>query len=595
MNNSLQEYFNEYITTPDYDLNNPMSQQFFFQDGGFARFFPVLPGGYQPIQAVQGQNTGGDQHALWNSFANNGIQLGRVLGNQRLLNQQLQINKDRLAYQKEADALDLQYKREALDQRRYEFGINSAVDQIKLMSTIQDKYLNLPVLPQDIPDYKTVISDYKIDQYAKELESATSPEASIQALQKLAGATSGMAADSRFREIQANILRRDKDLEFIKTIPDDQLKYYKLNKYFNELSSGVKGPNGGLPTLDFDQTLFDQDQEINRNLQQEKAYAAKAGAMLKEQDAKQAEVALGILNANLLNKDGTPKSPEEQMLAYQKFNSDIARMTASRQPQLAQNEFGFMDKFGDEMGLTPQQQWAEINKYQSNKNNLRYHADTNPFDGRNPTSPGYNIKDQNWVTQELGKAIQGQNPIGYPKPLPPSIQLQMGETLTGSKNYTFHGNNPNDDGENGVKGEGNFSFIPNTVKVNGKNDPNNAGKYLAEPNGFTTFKGTIITKDKNTALKFDKDAKPVNPGSATPEYRISDVEVTVPNTGVEGIGFELPSNLTSQNNIINLQGGYQAMQNLDGSYIVRAPDGQTLSMTKQAYENNIKSGKLKPQ
>ena len=38
MKSALENYLDEYLTTPDYNLENPMSQSFFYQEGGFAKF-----------------------------------------------------------------------------------------------------------------------------------------------------------------------------------------------------------------------------------------------------------------------------------------------------------------------------------------------------------------------------------------------------------------------------------------------------------------------------------------------------------------------------------------------------------------------------
>jgi len=145
MKTALQDYIEKYITTPDIDIMSDVNREFIYQEGGYSRFFPVLPGGYQPIQAPQGTPPEQGQHALWSSVAQNLQGAARIQQGNRQLKMQESQNKidNELGYAR------LELAKQQLSQQDAQFKITTAFEQMRMSNTLHDRITNV-----ELPSYR---------------------------------------------------------------------------------------------------------------------------------------------------------------------------------------------------------------------------------------------------------------------------------------------------------------------------------------------------------------------------------------------------------------------------------------------------------
>lgn len=180
MKTAVQDYIEKYITTPDIDIMSDTNREFIYQEGGYSRFFPVLPGGYQPIQAPQGTPPEQGQHALWSSVAQNLQGAARIQqGNRQLKMQETQnIIDNELGYAR----LDL--AKQQLAQQDAQFKMENAIAKAQMASSFTDKLSkgNYPVSRMN--EFISLVESSGVSQALQDVYS-TDPDVSANAMGKV--------------------------------------------------------------------------------------------------------------------------------------------------------------------------------------------------------------------------------------------------------------------------------------------------------------------------------------------------------------------------------------------------------------------------
>ena len=180
MKTAVQDYIEKYITTPDIDIMSDTNREFIYQEGGYSRFFPVLPGGYQPIQAPQGTPPEQGQHALWSSVAQNLQGAARIQQGNRQLKMQETQNKidNELGYAR------LELAKQQLAQQDAQFKMENAIAKAQMASSFTDKLSkgNYPVSRMN--EFISLVESSGVSQALQDVYS-TDPDVSANAMGKV--------------------------------------------------------------------------------------------------------------------------------------------------------------------------------------------------------------------------------------------------------------------------------------------------------------------------------------------------------------------------------------------------------------------------
>lgn len=237
MKTALQDYIEKYITTPDIDIMSDTNREFIYQEGGYSRFFPVLPGGYQPIQAPQGTPPEQGQHALWNSVSQNLQGLGRIgLGNRELKMRESQNKIDN-----ELGFARLELAKQQLSQQDAQFKITTAFEQMRMSNTMIDNFNKLEFPSYRMEAYKDLLKNGGGAAAWDEYNSATTPEEQLKAANKL----QGFLGKPELRQWSMEKKRDDetlKDLEILAKADPLSLQYKNISEVASAVVSGQEPP-----------------------------------------------------------------------------------------------------------------------------------------------------------------------------------------------------------------------------------------------------------------------------------------------------------------------------------------------------------------
>lgn len=299
MKTALQDYIEKYITTPDIDIMSDTNREFIYQEGGYSRFFPVLPGGYQPIQAPQGTPPEQGQHALWNSVSQNLQGLGRIgLGNRELKMRESQNKIDN-----ELGFARLELAKQQLSQQDAQFKITTAFEQMRMSNTMIDNFNKLEFPSYRMEAYKDLLKNGGGAAAWDEYNSATTPEEQLKAANKL----QGFLGKPELRQWSMEKKRDDetlKDLEILAKADPLSLQYKNISEVASAVVSGQEPPPVDWVGNDFyekqaseqlyneakakERELGVRTREANIFLTQAKTDLAEIEAMVSEMDLQEA-------------------------------------------------------------------------------------------------------------------------------------------------------------------------------------------------------------------------------------------------------------------------------------------------------------------
>lgn len=510
MKSALQEYMDEFVVAKDYNVNNPISQTSFFQEGGFARFIPVglSQTTYNPIPQIgTPQAPKMDQHELWNSVANNGMQLGRSF----MANREMKMRKEEFGWRKEQALIDNQYKQQELEFRKTQFqeqvrqfGINSTMDQVRLMSTISDEFLNQEILAGDVEDYGTLLDTHHIPDLVK---NANTPEG----LMELSKGLANLTADKDYRRIVGNVMNRDNAMEIYKAIPDAMQPYILNNgEIIDAFMSGKTVPP---PVLD--QVGFAADMKATRDVNvkykeaQIKNLEAQAAentydAMYKGIMADELKLANEVLKNNLEGK-----TPDQQLEIYRQFKTKYGSSagTTLEDPSNVWEAIAYFER----QGMSSEKAIAEALRIQrtANANSVSYFGG-----GGGPDGPA----DPNAGVSKIGGAMLKNNPnIGRSVTLDSGWAQEVNSALAITPGHQYH----SPSGGAGVDITPDVdTFIPGSYKFNGQE---NDTQY----DGTVTVTGRLRTPDYEKAKAIDPNIKQHDSDSEAKYYEVT-VITTVP-------------------------------------------------------------------
>lgn len=494
MNSALDDYINEYISIPNFDLTNHLNQQFFFQEGGFARFFPVLPGGYQPIQAPIQQAPKLDQHELWASVANTITQAGAQINQKRQFNKTFELQQQKFEQDKQQNEINTQLamanldlSKQRLTQDQQQFDINKTFKQIELMNTISDKLLNL-----DLPIYRQEELKAAVTPVAEAMSSLNTADGgeSLTNVSKQIGIAYGKLAP--YIQEEAHNKQQLKEMELAAQLFP---KLYDDPKYGNAGKLLMEKLNGQPPseTLHLNYDLLQQDQQILRD-QQTKIQDAQVKHL--EMQAKEDDA-----NAFLLSIKGEQgKAIYEGMMEELKGVTDPSKKADIIQKwnaktsgnQSINNIPGFIEKYHDDPAMM-----AMLEKFV-----ILEHTQKSVSSSTGQTAG-------NDFTSDILKLAPNVGHNGF---LDSKNQGILADTFKGG-DYSLNGPKTSETGGGEITTKDNLTYIPTEIRIN-------------DDGLTTTVTGFVKTKSVDVAKELMKDPVKNSDGY----YYINDVLVTEPNT-----------------------------------------------------------------
>jgi hypothetical protein len=345
---SAKKYIEEFISYPDYDLTSPVASQFFFQEGGFARFITVstnvAPTVYSPpLPQVQVPNLE-SHHELWNNVTNNAFKYRQL----NIQGEQLGIQKDQLEFQREKHEWDkaynqalLDFKKEEFEQGKVKFQFDKMISQASLINTFTDKLsgLNFPLYRKE--DYALKAEEYDLDQAVEDMQSQD-PNTVLRGVSQVTKFTN----DPAVRTWATEKAQDDKAIAAFNALPPEMLPF--VNNAGEFINAAVSGTSA-VPKLDIDSETYSEyaKSKIDGTLAKNRAET-----YFNEQKAQKYQIEnklIGEITDDALSKYEALKDsdPEAATKILDQAVLDInAKMSKDPNVQVAQGLWGNIDKQG---------------------------------------------------------------------------------------------------------------------------------------------------------------------------------------------------------------------------------------------------------
>jgi hypothetical protein len=342
MKTAVQDYIEKYITTPDIDIMSDTNREFIYQEGGYSRFFPVLPGGYQPIQAPTGTPPQ-DNHALWNSVSQNLLALGR----QGLANREMKMRESQNKIDNELGFARLELAKQQLSQQDEQFKISSAFEQMRMSNTLFDRVSKVEFPSYRQKEYEDYIgSPDGIATNMKAYEDAVAAD-DLNAQLKAANKINAAMSNPNIIKWSMEKKRDDetlKDLEILAKADPLSLQYKNISEVASAVVSGQQPPPvdwvGVTPeekalSAQAYEAAKAQDRELSIQTRETAIWVAEAKAGLAEIDAMMTQ--LDVDEARLLKEtlDAALALPEyandpEKRLKLIRDHKEVVRTEAAK-------------------------------------------------------------------------------------------------------------------------------------------------------------------------------------------------------------------------------------------------------------------------
>lgn len=529
MKTAVQDYIEKYITTPDIDIMSDTNREFIYQEGGYSRFFPVLPGGYQPIQAPQGTPPEQGQHALWNSVSQNLQGLGRIgLGNRQLKMQETQNKIDNeLGYAR------LELAKQQLSQQDAQFKITTAFEQMRMSNTLHDRINNVEIPTYRQKEYEDYIgSPDGIAVNMKAYEDAVAAD-DLNAQMRAANKINAAMSNPNIIKWSMEKKRDDetlKDLEILAKADPLSLQYKNISEVASAVVSGQQPPPVDWVGKDFyekqaSEQLYNEAKAQERELSirtreatialtEAKADLAEIDSMVTAMDLQEARLEFDELNKALAGIS----DPVARLDIIREYKAKViaSKSGGAYQPQ---NMTQFLDKYkNDPKMLDLYARFITLD----NTNSMKVHNSTSAVDQNN-------MPVTNKLTSAIIAATGGKTGTYYPidtgqhgefaAVIPRGGWFAPGKLVVkdGKEDYVVAS-------ESGAKDSAvtlgdKDTYIPGHIKTN--------------DDGSFSFKGTLRTTDyekaKIAGYKGDE-----NTDTDNYIYVVEDVITTSPYTAITG-------------------------------------------------------------
>lgn len=266
MASQFQNYFDHNLVPLDYDLDNPITRQFFFQEGGFSRFHPVVPGQPSvPNIAIPTTRPEGDKSLeIWNSYGQAAVNLGRTQLAERQFRAQERSNEEVLNLQKEKFEWDKAYQQASLNLQQEQFEqqksvqeFNKTVAQFNLINTMVDKISNLEIPSYHVDTFKDAANVAGIYTAIAGIDSGR-PES----INDAGRAYAKLVTSDAYRTIEADKASDKAVIERLNKLTPDEHRF--ITNRAEILQSATSGQK--LPEIKIDQEGLDAYRERKANV-----------------------------------------------------------------------------------------------------------------------------------------------------------------------------------------------------------------------------------------------------------------------------------------------------------------------------------------
>ena len=561
MKTAVQDYIEKYITTPDIDIMSDINREFIYQEGGYSRFFPVLPGGYQPIQAPQGTPPEQGQHALWNSVSQNLQGLGRIgLGNRELKMRESQNKIDN-----ELGFARLELAKQQLSQQDAQFKITTAFEQMRMSNTLHDRITNVEIPTYRQKDYETFLS--QPGGVAESMKAYEDAGDDVNAQMKAANRINSALSNPNLVKWSMEKKRDDetlKDLEILAKADPLSLQYKNISEVASAVVSGQEPPPVDWVGNDFyekkaseqlyneakakERELGVRTREANIFLTQAKTDLAEIEAMVSEMDLQEATLEYQAVKAAV---DAEPDL-QKKVDIIKGFKEKVKAGKAAFVPN---NEYSMAWMLGetDEERLAIAQDLLA----RSHTSNMKVHNSNSPV---GPT----NLPVTNTLSKAIISATGGEQ--GVYKPIDGAQYAELDRVIPTTAWYA---------GPNSVSGAKNSA-----VKITEEGDDYQPGHVkINSGDGSYSFSGKFVTKNYETAKKLGYPGKESDVVDF--QYVVENVITTIPYSQVTGEDLRgyapntrsLQAGSTAQQSTTQSQPPYaagpnQAWENINGKWIL---------------------------
>lgn len=527
MKTAVQDYIEKYITTPDIDIMSDTNREFIYQEGGYSRFFPVLPGGYQPIQAPQGTPPEQGQHALWSSVAQNLQGAARIQQGNRQLKMQETQNKidNELGYAR------LELAKQQLSQQDAQFKITTAFEQMRMSNTLHDRITNVELPSYRQKEYEDYIgSPDGIAVNMKAYEDAVAAD-DFNAQMRAANRINAAMSNPNMIKWSMEKKRDDetlKDLEILAKADPLSLQYKNISEVASAVVSGQQPPPVDWVGKDFyekqaSEQLYNEAKAQERELSirtreatialtEAKADLAEIDSMVTAMDLQEARLEFDELNKALAGIS----DPVARLDIIREYKAKViaSKSGGAYQPQ---NMTQFLDKYkNDPKMLDLYARFITLD----NTNSMKVHNSNAPV---GPTNlPVTNVLSKaiiNATGGELGKykALGSEEYAELARAIPRDNWFTPGKAVIGADgsttNYVPATKSGADD--SAVKMLENDVYEPSHVKINA-----NDGSY--------SFRGVYKTEDYDNAKLLGYTGKESDESGY--QYVIPNVITTTPSS-----------------------------------------------------------------
>jgi hypothetical protein len=192
---ALEEYYNEFVTMPDFDLSNEINEILFFREGGFVRFTPKFPDG-GPVgarffnvgsEALPGIAMPQIRQPQYDDVQHINAATGAVgtFVQARQGQERLKMQKEEFAHNKEMNMLNLEMRKSEFELSKDRFAHAKMIDNFTMMNTIKDNLTGIELLPEDMKIYQDKLNGQNWGELFQLATSGENPDAMSQ-LQKAA-------------------------------------------------------------------------------------------------------------------------------------------------------------------------------------------------------------------------------------------------------------------------------------------------------------------------------------------------------------------------------------------------------------------------